>query len=87
VIGVWVYAVAYTVAFAGLILMLSFGPGGLEASIPGAAGLLSNSGGLVAAAELPGGGPLGLVAVIAMLAGRLEVVLLLPALSLTFWRS
>src|SRR5690606_2277522 len=87
VIGVWVYFVAYVLAVFVFIVGFSFSGLGFDDSIRLSIGSLTSSGGLVAGA----GGNMGpgteILLIIAMLLGRLEILTLLPALSLSFWRG
>ena len=87
VIGVWVYFVAYVLAVFLFLIGFSFMGLGFDDSIRLSIGALTSSGGLIAGSD----GNLGLGAEIlliaAMLLGRLEILTLLPALSLSFWRG
>ncbi len=87
VIGVWVYFVAYVLAVFLFLIGFSFMGLGFDDSIRLSIGALTSSGGLIAGAD----GNLGLgseiLLIAAMLLGRLEILTLLPALSLSFWRG
>ncbi len=87
VIGVWVYLIAYCLGVAVFMLGFSLGGAGFEPAIRLAIGGLTNSGGLIGTqATGIGPGSEGLL-IIAMLLGRLEILALLPALTLSFWRG
>lgn len=87
VIGVWVYFVAYVLAVFVFLIGFSFMGLGFDDSIRLSIGALTSSGGLIAGSD----GNLGLgseiLLIAAMLLGRLEILTLLPALSLSFWRG
>jgi len=87
VIGVWVYFVAYVLAVFVFLIGFSFMGLGFDDSIRLSIGALTSSGGLIAGVD----GNLGLgseiLLIAAMLLGRLEILTLLPALSLSFWRG
>lgn len=87
VIGVWVYLIGYIFAVFAIMSAFSFMHEGFDASIRLAIGCLTNSGAVLAdhARELP---PIGdAVAIFSMILGRLEILALIPALSLSFWRG
>ncbi len=87
VIGVWVYFVAYVLAVFVFIVGFSFSGLGFDDSIRLSIGGLTSSGALVAGADgnlAPG---TEILLITAMLLGRLEILTLLPALSLSFWRG
>ncbi|MFN7054101.1 potassium transporter TrkG [Hyphomonas sp.] len=88
VIGVWVYFIGYVVAVFVLMTAFSFAGDAIGDSIRLAIGGLTSSGGLIATAERAVLTPAeqGLL-VIAMLLGRVEILTVLPALSLSFWRG
>ncbi len=87
VIGVWVYFVAYLLAVFLFVVGFSFAGLGFDDSIRLSIGGLTSSGGLVdpATRNLTAQGEALLI--IAMLLGRLEILTVLPALSLSFWRG
>ncbi|MGA1343015.1 MAG: potassium transporter TrkG, partial [Hyphomonas sp.] len=87
VIGVWVYFVAYLLAVFLFVVGFSFAGLGFDDSIRLSIGGLTSSGGLVdpATRNLTAQGEALLI--IAMLLGRLEILTVLPALSLSFWRD
>jgi Trk-type K+ transport system membrane component len=87
VIGVWVYFVAYVLAVFVFVIGFSFAGHGFDDSIRLSIGGLTSSGALIAgtAEKMAPGGEVLLI--IAMLLGRLEILTLLPALSLSFWRG
>lgn len=85
VIGVWVYLIAYVIGVMGLVLAFSFQELSFGTATEYSVGALSNSGqffgnvdGLSGATEF--------TLIIAMLLGRLEILALIPALSIDFWR-
>lgn len=86
IIGIWVYLVGYIMALAVTLFVFSLTGNEFEVAIANAVGTLSNAGGLVRIA--PGEGtPLDdLAAILAMLAGRLEILAALPAFIPSFWR-
>jgi len=88
VIGVWVYFIGYVVAVFVLMTAFSFAGDTIGDSIRLAIGGLTSSGGLIAAAGRTAltEAEQGLL-VIAMLLGRVEILTVLPALSLSFWRG
>lgn len=87
VIGVWVYFIVYAGAVFTVITAFSFFGLGFEESIRLSIGALTSSGGLIGQAT-DGLGPAGQVLLsIAMVLGRVEILTVLPALSLSFWRG
>ncbi len=87
VIGIWVYLVAYVVAVASLIVVNTLCNLEFEPAASTAIGLISNTGSLV---DLSGSNRprvSDLVAIAAMLLGRVEIIALIPALSWGFWRA
>ncbi len=87
VIGVWVYLIAYCVGVAVFMFGFSLGGAGFEPSIRLAIGGLTNSGGLIGAEAVGIGWASESLLIFAMLLGRLEILALLPALTLSFWRG
>ncbi len=87
VIGVWVYLIAYCVGVAVFMFGFSLGGAGFEPSIRLAIGGLTNSGGLIGAEAVGIGAGSESLLIIAMLLGRLEILALLPAFTLSFWRG
>lgn len=87
VMGVWVYLVAYLGAVGVFLLAFSLAGLGFESAASTSVGSLSNSGALVAISEEVGRSGQAGVAILAMLAGRLEVMALVPALTPSFWRD
>jgi len=87
VIGVWVYFVAYVLAVFLFVVGFSFAGLGFDDSIRLSIGGLTSAGGLAdpATRNLTSEGELLLIT--AMLLGRLEILTLIPALSLSFWRG
>ncbi len=87
VIGVWVYLVAYTIVVATGLGALAFVGLDFEPALSTTIGLLSNAGNLVAIDADAEFAASHLIASVLMILGRLEVIALLPALSLSFWRG
>lgn len=87
VVGVWVYLVAYVVTTATLIVALALCDMGFPEAVSSAVGLVSNTGSLVDLAGSNRPNVSDLIAIVAMLLGRLEVIALIPALSWGFWRA
>lgn len=87
VIGVWVYFIVYAGAVFSVIAVLAFLNVPFEESIRLSIGSLTSSGGLIGPAT-DNLGPAGqLLLSIAMVLGRVEILTVLPALSLSFWRG
>lgn len=87
VIGVWVYFVAYVLAVFVFLVGFSFSGLGFDDSIRLSIGGLTSSGGLVAGSDTNLSPGSEILLIVAMLLGRLEILTLLPALSLSFWRG
>lgn len=87
VVGVWVYLVAYVVFTASLIVALTLCNMAFPQSVSSAVGLLSNTGSMVDLAGANRPRVADLIAIAAMLLGRLEIIALIPALSWGFWRA
>ena len=87
VIGVWVYFVAYVLAVFVFIIGFSFTGHGFDDSIRLSIGGLTSSGGLISGTAEKMGPGSEILLICAMLLGRLEILALLPALSLSFWRG
>lgn len=85
VLGVWVYLIAYICAISGAFVILSFLGSEFSQSIADAVGAISNSGWLIAR-DARGSGMYHFTMICAMILGRLEILALLPALSIGFWR-
>lgn len=87
IVGIWVYLVAYVALYSLLIVLLSASGLSFEGAIGSGAGLLSNNGALVL--PEPDDYPAGwhITAMVAMIAGRLEVIALFPAFITGFWRG
>ena len=87
VIGVWVYLIAYILMV--FLVMVGFTLTGqsFDSSIRLAIGCLTNSGGLVVGhvAQLNDGA--SILAIVSMLLGRLEILAIIPAISVSFWRG
>lgn len=87
VIGVWVYFIVYAGAVFSVMTAFSFLGLPFEESIRLSIGALTSSGGLIGQAT-EGLGPVGQILLsIAMVLGRVEILTVLPALSLSFWRG
>ncbi|AXE64422.1 putative potassium uptake protein TrkH [Hyphomonas polymorpha PS728] len=87
VIGVWVYFIVYAGAVFSVIAVLAFLNVPFEESIRLSIGALTSSGGLIGQAT-DNLGPVGQILLsIAMVLGRVEILTVLPALSLSFWRG
>ena len=87
IIAVWVYLVGYLGVFGGLLVLFALTGHGFSESLGSAAGTLSNAGHLVApssASDFPAWR--AIVATLAMVLGRLEVLAAIPALVPSFWR-
>lgn len=87
VIGVWVYFVAYVLAVFLFLVGFSFLGHDFDDSIRLSIGGLTSSGGLVAGIDGNLGPGSEILLIGAMILGRLEILTLLPALSLSFWRG
>lgn len=87
VIGVWVYFVAYVLAVFLFLVGFSFMGLDFDESIRLSIGGLTSSGALVAGPDTNLGPGSEILLIVAMLLGRLEILTLLPALSLSFWRG
>jgi len=87
VIGVWVYLVAYILTV--FLVMVGFAFTGLpfESSIRLAIGCLTNSGGLVAGHVAQLDNAASILAIFSMVLGRLEILAIIPAISVSFWRG
>ncbi|OYW85322.1 MAG: hypothetical protein B7Z22_08795 [Hyphomonas sp. 32-62-5] len=87
VIGVWVYFIVYAGAVFSVIAALAFLNIPFEESIRLSIGSLTSSGGLIGQAT-DNLGPVGHILLsIAMVLGRVEILTVFPALSLSFWRG
>lgn len=87
VIGVWVYFVAYVLAVFVFLIGFSFMGLDFDESIRLSIGGLTSSGALLAGPDTGMGPGSEILLITAMLLGRLEILTLLPALSLSFWRG
>ena len=84
VLGVWVYLLAYIVAVSLLFMALSFLGIDFSSAIGQATGAISNSGWLINSPD-NASGAYHIALSFGMILGRLEILALLPALSLSFW--
>lgn len=83
--GVWVYLVSFMLAIMALMLVLSLGQRDFAEALKFSVGVFSNAGHMTDLASLRG---LEAVAVaVGLIAGRLEVLALLPLLRPGFWRQ
>lgn len=87
VVGVWVYLIAYVLVVFLLMLVLSFMQMPFESTVRFAIGGLTNSGALIAGDTAGVSDSVHFVLIVSMLLGRLEILALIPALSLSFWRG
>ena len=86
VLGIWVYLIAYIGATTLIFAILSFLGDEFPRAIKDSAGAISNSGWLIAEKTGATGGYHVFMS-LAMILGRLEILAILPALSLNFWRK
>ncbi|RAN34954.1 hypothetical protein HY11_02865 [Hyphomonas pacifica] len=87
VIGVWVYLIAYIFAVFAVMIAYSFLGESFEPSIRLAIGSLTNSGAVVGDYASNLNPAADLLTIFAMILGRLEILALFPALSVSFWRG
>lgn len=87
VIGVWVYFIVYAGAVFSVITALAFLNVPFEDSIRLSIGSLTGAGGLIGPATDNLGPVSQILLSIAMVLGRVEILTVLPALSLSFWRG
>ena len=87
VIGVWVYLIVYIVAVFLVMVGFTFAGQPFESSIQLAIGCLTNSGGLVAGHVTQLNDGASILAIVSMLLGRLEILAIIPAISVSFWRG
>lgn len=87
IVAIWVYLVAYVSALGLFIFLLTATGVPLDDALPGAIGVLSNCGSLVNLSAVDHGQVTHLIASVALILGRLEIIALLPALSPGFWRA
>ena len=87
VIGVWVYLIAYILSV--FLVMVGFTLMGVdfESSIRLSIGCLTNSGGLVSGHVAQLNDAASILAIVSMLLGRLEILAIIPAISVSFWRG
>lgn len=91
--GVWIHTIAFAIVLAVLVLTVAFFGYELELAAATAVAVVTNAGPLIAAA--PGSTsdfiqfsePLRIILAVGMIAGRLELVLLLLLLDREFWRG
>ena len=87
VIGVWVYLIAYILSVFLVMVGFAFTGLPLESSIRLAIGCLTNSGGLVVGHVAQLDQAASVLAIFSMLLGRLEILAIIPAISISFWRG
>lgn len=86
IIGVWVYLVGYTIAVAGGLLVMSILGLPFTDAVRASIGSLTNSGHFFVGLGGVNDPILQLALIFGMVLGRLEVIVLLPVLSVSFWR-
>lgn len=84
--GIWVYLVAYIIAVVMGLLLFSFVGLGFEDALSTTFGSLTNSGQLIPQAQLKDATFYQVLAIFGMILGRLEVLALIPLLTISFWR-
>ena len=87
VIGVWVYLIAYILAVFVVMVLFTFAGQDFEPAIRLAIGCLTNSGGLVVGHTAGLSNGASILAIVSMLLGRLEILAIIPAISVSFWRG
>ncbi|MCA8902306.1 MAG: TrkH family potassium uptake protein [Hyphomonas sp.] len=87
VIGVWVYLIAYVLAVFGVMVLFTFTGLDFESAIRLAIGCLTNSGGMVSGHTVQLNDAASILAIGSMLLGRLEILAVIPAISVSFWRG
>lgn len=87
VIGVWVYFIGYVLAVFLVMAAFSFLGASFEDSVRLSIGALTSSGGLLSPAADGISAPGQILLILAMILGRVEILTVLPALSLSFWRG
>ncbi|MEM1380832.1 MAG: potassium transporter TrkG [Pseudomonadota bacterium] len=92
-LGVWIHTIAFTIVLAALVLTVAFFGYELEVAAAAAVAAVSNSGPLLAAVSgatadyIVFTEPLRILLAVGMIAGRLELVLLLLLFDREFWAS
>lgn len=84
--GIWVYLVAYIMASVIGLLLFSFLGLGFDDALSTTLGSLTNSGHLIPRAEISDAPLYQVLAVFGMILGRLEILALIPLLTVSFWR-
>ena len=87
VIGVWVYLIAYILTVFLVMVGFTFTGQSFESSVRLAIGCLTNSGGLVIGHVTQLDDAASILAIVSMLLGRLEILAIIPAISISFWRG
>lgn len=86
IMGIWVYLVAYIMASVVGLLIFSFSGSSFEDAISNTVGSLTNSGNLIDLETLHGQELRQFWLMLGMILGRLEVLALIPLLTVSFWR-
>ena len=84
--GIWVYLVAYIIASVAGLLLFSFLGLGFDDALSTTMGSLTNSGHLIPRSEISGAPLYQFLTILGMILGRLEVLALIPLLTISFWR-
>lgn len=84
--GIWVYLVAYIIASVAGLLLFAFLGLGFDDALSTTLGSLTNSGHLIPRSEISDAPLYQLLTVLGMILGRLEVLALIPLLTVSFWR-
>ncbi|WP_018147227.1 hypothetical protein [Henriciella marina] len=84
--GIWVYLVAYIMASVIGLLLFSFLGLGFDDALATTLGSLTNSGHLIPRAEISDAPLYQVLAIFGMILGRLEILALIPLLTVSFWR-
>ena len=87
VIGVWVYLIGYVLAIFLIMAGFAFLGEDFVSAIRLAIGSLTNSAAVLGSYPMDLSGPAQALTIFSMILGRLEVLALIPALSLSFWRG
>jgi trk system potassium uptake protein TrkH len=91
--GVWIHTIAFTIVLAALTLTVGFFGYDLELAVSTAVAVVTNAGPLIAAAPsstadfIQFAEPLRVVLGLGMIAGRLELIMLLLIVAPSFWRA
>jgi trk system potassium uptake protein TrkH len=91
--GVWIHTIAFTIVLAALTLTVGFFGYDLELAVATAVAVVTNAGPLIAAAPsstsdfIQFAEPLRILLALGMIAGRLELIVLMLIVAPTFWRA